>query len=131
MFIDASALVAILAGESDGTSLLGKVSKTPDLFVSGLVIYESVTALLRLNKKSKADTLDVVNDFILIYDIEFMSFGDDVHELALDAFERFGKGRHPAGLNMGDCFSYACAKKLQTSLLFKGNDFSKTDILKA
>lgn len=48
--------------------------------------------------------------------------------IALDAFSRFGKGNHPARLNMGDCFAYACARELQVPLLFKGNDFAQTDI---
>jgi ribonuclease VapC len=48
--------------------------------------------------------------------------------LARRAFRKYGKGRHPAGLNFGDCFSYALSKALQESLLFKGNDFSQTDV---
>jgi ribonuclease VapC len=48
--------------------------------------------------------------------------------LALEAFDRFGKGRHPAGLNMGDCFAYACAHALGVPLLFKGDDFARTDL---
>jgi ribonuclease VapC len=51
--------------------------------------------------------------------------------LALDAFRRYGKGRHPAALNFGDCFAYACAKHHKVPLLHKGNDFSQTDILTA
>jgi ribonuclease VapC len=51
--------------------------------------------------------------------------------LARDGFRRFGKGRHPAGLNFGDCFSYALAKQRGEPLLFKGNDFSQTDVLVA
>ncbi len=48
--------------------------------------------------------------------------------IALDAYNRYGKGRHKAALNMGDCYAYACAKANRAKLLFKGNDFSKTDI---
>jgi ribonuclease VapC len=48
--------------------------------------------------------------------------------LAVEAFDRFGKGRHSAGLNMGDCFAYACARQIDTPLLCKGNDFPRTDI---
>jgi ribonuclease VapC len=49
-------------------------------------------------------------------------------ELAMDAYARFGKGRHPTRLNLGDCFAYACAKANRARLLFKGDDFAKTDI---
>ena len=48
--------------------------------------------------------------------------------MALDAFQRFGKGHHPASLNMGDCFAYACAKTNSARLLYKGNDFANTDL---
>lgn len=60
--------------------------------------------------------------------ITVVSFSPEQAELATEAFLRFGKGRHPAKLNMGDCFSYALAKSIGQPLLFKGNDFSQTDI---
>ncbi len=61
-------------------------------------------------------------------DIQQISISPAEHEVALDALDRFGKGRHPARLNMGDCFAYACAKTRALPLLFKGNDFPLTDI---
>ena len=63
--------------------------------------------------------------------MEVVSFGPEHLDLAIDAFRRFGKGRHPAGLNFGDCLSYALAKATGEPLLFKGDDFSKTDIKRA
>ena len=62
---------------------------------------------------------------------QLVAIGDTEHTLALDAYARFGKGRHPAKLNMGDCFAYACARANHASLLFAGDDFSHTDILSA
>ena len=62
-------------------------------------------------------------------EIEVIGIGPAEGDLALDAFERYGKGRHPARLNMGDCFAYACARTHGVPLLFKGDDFSHTDIL--
>jgi ribonuclease VapC len=59
---------------------------------------------------------------------QFVSIGEREFEVAADAYAQFGKGRHPAALNMGDCYAYACAKTNQATLLFKGDDFSKTDI---
>jgi ribonuclease VapC len=62
-------------------------------------------------------------------DIEVMPLTDEVGRIALDAFDRYGKGRrHPAQLNMGDCFAYACAKFRGVPLLYKGSDFSRTDL---
>jgi ribonuclease VapC len=60
--------------------------------------------------------------------IDIVSMPADIGDAAIDAFQRFGKGRHPAALNMGDCFAYACAKRLGVPLLYKGDDFSLTDI---
>ena len=70
--------------------------------------------------------LDAVHRLIGQLDQRF-TFGC-VLGVAADAYAHFGKGRHPAALNMGDCFAYACAKANKAKLLFKGNDFSKTDI---
>jgi ribonuclease VapC len=133
MFIDASALVSIIANESDGAELRRRMRTTKHRHVSGMVIYETVLALIRLKGKSRAETLAEVNQFVKLNAIKFISPGidQDLSELALEAFERYGKGNHPARLNMGDCFSYACAKLLKQPLLYKGNDFSKTDILNA
>lgn len=61
--------------------------------------------------------------------ISFVAFTVEHHRLAADAFLRFGKGRHPAGLNYGDCLTYAVAKAAGVPLLFKGNDFSRTDLV--
>ncbi len=60
--------------------------------------------------------------------VETLPFTWEDRERATDAFRRFGKGRHPAGLNFGDCMSYATAMAANEALLFKGNDFSRTDI---
>ena len=57
-----------------------------------------------------------------------MAVDEEQADLARRAFRKYGKGRHPAGLNFGDCFSYALARALDEPLLFKGNDFSQTDI---
>jgi ribonuclease VapC len=131
MFIDASALVSIIAQESDGDELRKKMRGTKHRYVSGMAIYESVLAIIRLKRKTRAEVLYEVNQFIKLNDIQFVDFDTTTHEHALEAFERFGKGNHPAGLNLGDCFAYACAKQIRQPLLFKGDDFTKTDILKA
>lgn len=67
-------------------------------------------------------------DFAQTYDIGLAAIGADEARLAIDAMARFGKGRHPAQLNMGDCFAYVCARTKNARLLHKGDDFSKTDL---
>jgi len=64
-------------------------------------------------------------------ELEIVAFDHHQLELAIDAFRRYGKGRHPAGLNLGDCCSYGLAKALDQPLLFKGNDFGLTDVTPA
>ena len=64
----------------------------------------------------------------MIGKLQFVNIGETEFHIAADAYAHFGKGRHPAALNMGDCFAYACAKANKAKLLFNGNDFSKTDI---
>lgn len=64
-------------------------------------------------------------------ELEVVPLSDDQAKLAIEAFRHFGKGRHPAGLNYGDCFSYALSKATGEPLLFKGGDFSQTDIKRA
>jgi ribonuclease VapC len=66
---------------------------------------------------------------IVIYDANILS--PEAARIALDAFERYDKGRHPARLNFGDCFAYACARHLGQPLMFKGADFTQTDIAAA
>jgi ribonuclease VapC len=75
------------------------------------------------------DAEAAVNDLLKLSTIRVFPVPTEATPLALDAFARFGKGRgHPAQLNMGDCFAYACARHFEEPLLFKGADFSRTDI---
>lgn len=131
MFIDASALTGIIANEADCELLRQKLALDKRPHISAIVIYEAVLALMRIKNKPRAEILEEVNAFVKLYQMKCVDIDQDHSELALETFDRFGKGTHPAKLNMGDCFSYACAKKLRQPLLFKGNDFGKTDILKA
>ncbi len=69
-----------------------------------------------------------VHDYPKLAAIEILPITAEIGDLALDAFDRYGKGRHPARLNMGDCFAYACARHYRQPLLYKGDDFALTDI---
>jgi ribonuclease VapC len=128
MFVDASAIVGILAREVDGPSLAAQVTQADRLFTSPLAIYEAVLGLARSRNMAIDDAQTAVSDFLTGSRAEIVSITEEVGRDAIRAFDRFGRGRHPARLNMGDCFAYACARSLAVPLLFKGDDFSQTDI---
>ena len=67
-------------------------------------------------------------EFLHLMGTDLVAIPTEAATLALEAFDRYGKGRHPAGLNMGDCFAYACARHFNQPLLYKGDDFPRTDI---
>ena len=81
--------------------------------------------------RRREEGLAVLNEVLADMRVGTVPLSVDHARLAIDAFRRFGKGRHPAGLNFGDCFSYALAKATGEPLLFKGGDFSQTDIERA
>ncbi len=70
----------------------------------------------------------VVRDYFALASIQAVAVSPEAADGAIKAFDRFGKGRHPAGLNFGDCFTYACARSYRMPLLFRGIDFARTDI---
>ena len=128
MFIDASAFCALLMDEDDAESLSRRLRDAKSRITSSLAIWETAVAV----SKTLGIRLDIVQKdiekFLADFRIVVVAIEPDMHELALDAFRRFGKGRHPAALNFGDCFAYACARHHRMPLLFKGNDFALTDI---
>ncbi|WP_404926959.1 type II toxin-antitoxin system VapC family toxin [Mesorhizobium sp. ORM16] len=137
MFVDASVVVAILAKESGWEELLKRVADVDgQLYISALVRLEATLALGRLNAGAKKPTpemlsaaRDLVDAFIVEIDARNVAINEDIGGRAIDASIRYGKAvGHPADLNFGDCFSYACAKALDVPLLFKDNDFLKTDL---
>jgi ribonuclease VapC len=129
MFLDASAIVAILAREPDADSLTEKLEAAKRLHTSPVAIYEAVLGLTRAKKAPSVEAAqDEVGRFLDLYDAEQITITGEIGAEAIGAFQRFGRGRHRASLNMGDCFSYACAKIHKVPLLFKGDDFIHTDI---
>lgn len=131
MFVDASALCAILLEEPEGEALALKLSQASYRLTSAVAVFETVRALVRVIEMDVAAARAVVTHFLDGAEIRTVEIGDAEREVALDAMDRFGKGRHPAKLNMGDCFAYACARTHAAPLLFKGDDFSRTDITAA
>lgn len=131
MFLDASAVIAIIAGEPDADSLQARLDKAEAVQVSAIVIYESVLGLARVGAVPIDDARSLVDRFLDEVDAEILSIDATIGRRAIDAFARFGKGQHPAALNLGDCFAYACAEASQMPLLCKGDDFRRTDIVLA
>jgi ribonuclease VapC len=128
MFLDASAIIAIIAREIDAAALAGRLRQAKEVHTSPIAVYEAVLGLARVGNTSIQDSEIVLNRFLEEVQAEIMSIGAEIGRSAIAAFDRFGKGRHPAGLNMGDCFAYACASQLDLPILFKGDDFPQTDI---
>ena len=125
MVIDTSALIAILTDESDAERNESAIAADPVRLISAATLLEaSLVIEARLGEEAGRE-LD-----LLLHKarVEILSVDENQLEIARDAFRRFGKGRHRAGLNYGDCFSYAASVARGEPLLFKGDDFARTDV---
>lgn len=145
MFLDASALVAIIGDEPPAAALLAKIEKHEGpLFFSSLVVFETVVALARKHKIRSlgenvptpphliAQIQDIVAAFLDEIGAVCVPIAADAHGAALRVAQLYGRATgHPAKLNFGDCFAYATAKALNVPLLFVGEDFARTDITPA
>ena len=127
-FVDASALIAIVAQEPDALSLADRLAREARRLCSAVSVWEAVAGLCRTYRFSVASAQERVRLFITELELEFVVLGEREFQIATDAYAQFGKGRHPAALNMGDCFAYACARANGAGLLFKGDDLNRTDI---
>jgi ribonuclease VapC len=125
--VDASAIVAILTREIGFEALLPKLVADAERRISPISSLELVMALTR----HYDDPIQQANAYLLQESILLHPIDAVQTEWAHYAFLTYGKGRHPARLNLGDCFSYAAAKVLNAPLLHVGNDFAQTDILAA
>ncbi|HEY5106374.1 MAG TPA: type II toxin-antitoxin system VapC family toxin [Caulobacteraceae bacterium] len=128
IFVDASAIVAIIADEPEADDLRQRLDIARERTTSAIAVYEATLALARIGSVPTSRAKQFVTRFLTEAKIEHVQIGEREAILALEAFDRFGKGRHPARLNMGDCFAYACVRAHGATLLFKGSDFSQTDI---
>lgn len=129
LFIDASAIVSMMTKDDDAHILVDRLDGASRLLWSPIVQWESAVAINRIRDyKSPYSARSDVFMFGKVYGLESVTIGDHETELAFDAFALYGKGIHPARLNMGDCFAYACAKSSQARLLYKGRDFALTDL---
>jgi len=128
IFVDASALVSIAAREADALDLIDSLEADRMRFCSAVSLWETAAALSFSHMFSLESARARLIALREIFGLEMVGIGEREYDMALQAHAQFGKGRHPAGLNLGDCFAYACAKSLNATLLCKGNDFVKTDI---
>jgi len=129
VFVDASAIIAVLTGEPEADMLANQLDSARAPITSPVAVFEATLGLCRKTHASVAEASADVREFLDAARIHIVPLTEREAETALDASARYGKGRgHPARLNMGDCFAYAMAKNHQVPLLFKGDNFSKTDI---
>jgi len=126
MVVDTSALAAILFAELDYEDLVERVEGAERLLLSAASLVELSMVVESRKGEEGARQID-----LLLYrtQIEIVPVDAEQAEIAREAWRRFGKGRHPANLNFGDCFSYALAKQTGLPLLFKGADFNLTDLV--
>lgn len=128
MMIDASAIIAILNAEADAPRLAGVIDAAKAPFTSPIAIYEVTAALMRENAWTAEEVGGVMHEFLEAASIKVVMISETIATSAAKAFEKFGEGPHPANLNLGDWFAYASARADRAPLLFKGNDFSGTDV---
>lgn len=128
IFVDASALVALLTLEEGFEALADRIDEEDRRYTSGLSVWEATLAISRSWGMMFDIARDDLNNFLVARRIQVVPIGHQEAMVALDAQRRYGKGRHEARLNMGDCFSYACAKINDAQLLYKGEDFVHTDL---
>ena len=128
MFIDTSAVVAILCGEPEARDLAQRLASAARRYTSAVVRLETSAALAARLDISPAGANALFDEFLEEANVSIIPINDKIGELAVACFEQFGKGRHATRLDLGDCLSYACAKAYRTPLLFKGDEFSQTDV---
>ncbi len=126
LVIDTSALVAIILGEVDAERFAAVLKEAAPIAVSVVSVVETTMVVEARSGPDATRDLTLLLDSI---DASRVAVDTEQMNLAVAAWRRFGKGRHPAALNFGDCFSYALASVRGEPLLFKGRDFGQTDII--
>jgi ribonuclease VapC len=125
VILDSSAVVAVALMEPGYERVLGAMSAAPTLGIGAPTLVETTIVLsARLGR----DARGLVSRLVLEGDVTIVPFTDAHFGTAMEAWLRYGRGRHPAGLNFSDCLAYAVARVADEPLLFTGSDFSRTDI---
>lgn len=129
MFVDTSAIIAIVILEDDAETLTKRIARASSCSTSAVVILEATMRLTTILRTDPLTAEIAVRKVLAEADIVVVSIDDDTARAAVDAFARYGKRRgHKAQLNLADCLSYACAKAANVPLLYKGDDFARTDL---
>jgi ribonuclease VapC len=126
MMVETSALAAILLGEPERHDFLERIAGTERAFTIATVVFEAILAVCRQKKVAPVDAEAIVSALLAELRIEVTGFDPAMIPLAVEARQRFGSGKHR--LIMGDCLSYAAARYHRAELLFKGEDFARTDV---
>ncbi|HMQ57160.1 MAG TPA: type II toxin-antitoxin system VapC family toxin [Rhizobiaceae bacterium] len=126
MVVDASAVLSLILGEPDAPLIAASLRENRNrLYMSPINKWE---VQIRVDKGADLVTAKAAEEFSKLFSIVVIPVDDTTATVAIDAHRRYGKGNHPAALNMGDCFAYALAKSRGEPLLFKGDDFRLTDV---
>jgi len=129
VFIDASALTALIAKEPDYTDLATRLESGTSTVTNAVAMWETIVAVARIKGVGIEDASAELDRYMAALQIAVVPIGGAEAGEAVEAQRRYGKGTgHRAKLNMGDCFAYACAKTSNARLLYKGDDFSHTDL---
>jgi ribonuclease VapC len=126
--VDSSAIIAILRDEPDAAAFVSALASATDAQISAVTNYEIRTVAYSRGRERLLKEYEML---VATAGLSIAAFDERQSMLAFEGFRRWGKGLHPAGLNFGDCAAYALAKSLDAPLLFKGEDFSRTDVRRA
>lgn len=129
MFLETSAIIEYFIKGPEYNRIASALD-SPDtrFYVSPSVIFEATTVLAGKRRIEVREATSLINRFLGELEAEVIPATRETASIALDAFARYGKGRHPAKLNFGDCFSYAGARSANVPLLYVGSDFAQTDL---
>ena len=128
MVIDTSALVAVLFDEPERDQIIGRITAASRRLISAGTLIECSIIVESRRGEVAGRELDL---FLHRADVQTVAVNEEQALLARAAWRRYGKGRHPAGLNFGDLFAYALARASGEELLYKGDDFERTDLARA
>jgi ribonuclease VapC len=128
MILDSSAILAVIFKEPDLKPLLDKIAEAPQVAIGAPTLAETGIVLSTRLGRSGRSGRSVLLELLKEWQVDVIPFGEDHWPEAVEAYWRFGRGRHRAGLNFGDCLTYAVAKVAGQPLACTGSDFSKTDL---
>lgn len=128
VFLDASAIIALIAGETEADRIATRLEPEDSILSSPLARWEAIIGLRRSHRYEWIAAQEAVDGLFASRSVRIVPIGEAEGQEALSVWAVYGKGNHPASLNLGDCFAAACAASHEAWLIFKGDDFSQTDL---